>query len=411
MGEGESCHIARSDMTAAFRNLGIMKRHWRYLIMKAKSPIDNKYYYFYDKALPFGSSISCSHFQCFSCTVAHLVIWRTGRPLVNYLDDYLFAALIRRHCNQQVQVFLQICERINFPVSLEKTFWGSTLMTFLGFLLDTINQRVCIPLEKNSRAINMIEFILSKVEKGKQTKVTVLQVQRICGFLNFLGHAVVPGRAFTRRLYSLLMNKNLKPHYHVRLNRQLVADLEMWLIFLRHQSAVSRPFMDFSKIWIADEILFYMDASKNFSLGFGGFCETSWMQQSWSPDLEILDPNIEYLELFALTAGILAWISRFENRRIILFTDNKSVMYMLNSTSTKCKNYMVLIRLIVLHCLVHNVRVYGKHVRSENNGIADSLSRFQTRRFNKLTKNMHMEFKSTPVPECIWPISKIWLKN
>ena len=35
--------------------------------------------------------------------------------------------------------------------------------------------------------------------------------------------------------------------------------------------------MDFDKYWHASEIEFYTDASKNFSLGFGGYCERSWI--------------------------------------------------------------------------------------------------------------------------------------
>ena len=62
---GVNCNISKSDMTAAFRNLGIRKKDWRWLILKAKSPMDGKFYYFIDKCLPFGASISCALFQEF----------------------------------------------------------------------------------------------------------------------------------------------------------------------------------------------------------------------------------------------------------------------------------------------------------------------------------------------------------
>ena len=119
--EGKAGKIAKSDMKAAFRNLGMLKRHWKFLVMKAKSPKDGKIYYFVDKCLPFGSSISCAHFQRFSNAIAYLVKHRTGRDLVNYLDDYMFTALLRFWCNNQVEIFLQVCNLINFPISLEKT--------------------------------------------------------------------------------------------------------------------------------------------------------------------------------------------------------------------------------------------------------------------------------------------------
>ena len=97
--EGRNCKISKSDMKSTFRNLGIWPGHFRYLIMKAESPLDGQVYYFVDKCLPFGASISCSHFQRFSNAVKHLVVHRTNKSLVNYLDDYLFAALMAQACN------------------------------------------------------------------------------------------------------------------------------------------------------------------------------------------------------------------------------------------------------------------------------------------------------------------------
>ena len=43
---GTSCHLSKSDMTSAFRQLGIFPGHWKYLIMKAKCPLDGKWYFF-----------------------------------------------------------------------------------------------------------------------------------------------------------------------------------------------------------------------------------------------------------------------------------------------------------------------------------------------------------------------------
>ena len=404
--EGVACNLARSDFKAAFRNLGLFPGDFKFLLMKARSPLDGATYFFLDKCLPFGCSISCSHFQRFSNCVAYLVYYRTHRHPVNYLDDYLFAALIRSICNQQIEIFLLICKKINFPVNLDKTYWASTQITFLGFLIDTVAQLVSIPKEKVTRAINMISGILSK----KSKKMTLLQLQKVCGFLNFLGRAIVPGRAFTRRLYAH-QNGKLKPHHHLKISSEMRMDLEMWLEFLMHPTAaLCRPFMDYGKTWNAKEIEFFMDSSKNAKLGMGGYCKTNWMIQQWDANfISEMNPSIEFLELYATTAGILAWIHEFSNMRIILFTDNISAMHMINSTSSRCKNCMILIRIIVLKSLLYNVRIYSKHVSSKKNSIADSLSRFQMRRFANLTRKKNMASHSTKISDEIWPMSKIWI--
>ena len=70
---GVACKLAKSDAVSAFRNLGIQKNQWNLLILAAKSPADQQWYFFVDKCLPFGASISCAHFQRVSDAIAHLV--------------------------------------------------------------------------------------------------------------------------------------------------------------------------------------------------------------------------------------------------------------------------------------------------------------------------------------------------
>ena len=93
--EGMNCMIARSDVKSAFRNLKIKKSQYWLLVMKARSPINGLMYWFVEKNLPYGGLISHSHFQRVSNAVAHLVSFRTKKSNINYLDDFLFVAMIR----------------------------------------------------------------------------------------------------------------------------------------------------------------------------------------------------------------------------------------------------------------------------------------------------------------------------
>ena len=294
--------------------------------------------------MPFGASISCVNFQAFSDSISHIVkIKSGGMDNVNYLDDFLFIALLRALCNGQLELFLAICKRINFPVSIEKTFHADSQMTFLGFLIDARNQLVLIPEQKIGKARDMIQTVLRKKDK----KLTVCELQQICGLLNFLGRAIIPGRAFTRCLYAFASgsSKKLKQHHQVCLNGEMKGDFTMWLEFLNHPSAYARGFMDFSATLVADQIMMTSDASRAKLLGFGGICGDFWMYSAWLENyIDNFEPSIEYLELFALVAIIINWIDRFQNRRIIFFCDNQAVVHMVNDTPSSCKNCMVLIR-------------------------------------------------------------------
>ena len=401
---GVGCGVSKSDLTSAFRNLGIRRIDWKWLILKARSPIDNKIYYFVDKCLPFGASISCALFQRFSNALSHIVkVKSKGKENVNYLDDFLFVALLAALCNKQVDTFIQICNQIKFPVSIRKTFYASTTMVFLGLLIDTISQMVLIPADKIDKARILISNILDK----KRNKITINQLQKICGFLNFQGQYVVPGRAFTRRLYAHI-KEGLKPHHHVRITGEMRKDLLMWREFIDHPTIYSRPFADFETNNPAPIIQMYSDAAKKAGLGYGGICGNSWLYGIWDDSfLRECDPSIEYLELYALVTTVLNWIHRYSNKRVTLHCDNQAVVHMVNNTSSSCKNCMVLIRILVLKCLTENVRLFATYIRSCDNVASDLLSRQKIVEFRALKDSW--DDQPTPVNERLCPVRKLWV--
>ena len=117
-------------------------------------PRDGKIKYFVQKCFPFGSSISCLHYQHFSNVLRHLLEFKTGtKPepgrisgkkgaATNYLDDFLFLAWTRWFCNNMIQSFLYLCSILGIPVALEKMEWADTLIVFLGILLEWRKQNV-----------------------------------------------------------------------------------------------------------------------------------------------------------------------------------------------------------------------------------------------------------------------------
>ena len=395
----------KSDMLSAFRNLGILKKQWFLLLLKAVSPFDGNTYWFLDKCLPFGAAVSCSHFQKVSNCIAHLAKVRSmGNSPVNYLDDYLFVAYFKHWCNRQIQNFLEVCSDINFPVSMDKTFWAEETILFLGLLIDLVRQLVSIPADKVERAKTLIMDMLSS------KKTTVHQLQKLAGYLNFLCRCVIPGRAFTRRIYTFYSPKML-PHHHVNVTKALKDDLRMWNTFLNDPSVYCRPFIDFSLVLKADMLDWYTDASG--VIGFGGYHLSNWFQGRWSNQfLETEKPSIQYQELYAVTVSVLLWGERYRNKRICLFCDNLSVVNMINATTTGCKNCMVLIRILVLRSMMWNLRIFARHVETKDNFLADALSRFQMGRF---WKDVHrtkrtMQACSETIPHEIWPVDKVWLQ-
>ena len=70
--------MGKTDLSMAFKVLPLKKECFCWLILKAEDPKSGRIKYFIEKCLPFGSSISCSHYQCFSNALRHIIEFRTG---------------------------------------------------------------------------------------------------------------------------------------------------------------------------------------------------------------------------------------------------------------------------------------------------------------------------------------------
>ena len=128
-------YYSKTDLKSAFRILPVLILHHRWLLMSVIHPETGERFFFIEKCLPFGTSISCALFQEFSNALHHITEYliKKKNRLTDYLDDFLFISLLKKECNWILEQFLELCKRINCPVSLEKTEYATDQITFLGF--------------------------------------------------------------------------------------------------------------------------------------------------------------------------------------------------------------------------------------------------------------------------------------
>ena len=70
--------------------------------------------------------------------------------------------------------------------------------------------------------------------------------------------------------------------------------------------------------------------------------------------------------------------------RILVYCDNASVVQMMNICSSRIKSMMVLVCSLVLFGMQNNFNLHLQHIPGVNNGIADTLSRFNNDEFWQL---------------------------
>ena len=408
--------FGKTDLSSAFRMIPTLPAHWKWMIMKAVDPETGKTMFFVDKCLPFGSSISWSHFQHLSNALRHLLQHITGRKdiVINYLDDFLFISMEKGDCDMLIQEFLNLCKRLGVLVADKKTEWSDLRMVFLGILLDGENHVLSIPEEKRIKAIKLLNLFIGR------RKATVKELQKLSGYLNFLTRVIFPGRTFTRRMYAkfskTLNDKKMKSYYHIKLDQEFKEDCRTWLEFLDKDQIklqVCRPWLDMDKNYAASELKFFTDASaRTENGGMGGIYEDQWIMGQWNKDfLADKKPSIEFLELFALCAGFLTWANRLKDKRFTVFCDNQAVVNMVNNLSSSCKNCMRLLRIIVKLSLNNKFRVFTKYVSSADNDLSDALSRNQLDWFFSICEEKQIPVKKNTesLPPEIWPPEKYWI--
>ena len=407
---------SKTDLRSAYRVMPLQPGNFRWFLMSAINPKTKERFYFVEKCLPFGASISCSHFQRFSNALKHIVEFISGEQgaVTNYLDDFLFIAPgpTPEKCNRLVRIFMRICNEINILVALEKTEYANTEMVFLGVLLDGARFRLTLPEEKRVRAINWLKVVIDK------KKIKLKELEKLTGYLNFLNRVIIPSRAFTRRMYAKFsgLSDKLKPHHHVKVDQELKNDCRTWINFLTTDKlVVTRSYIDLSAPCIsALNLNFTSDASANGELGFGAMFDQQWTFSQWEPGfVKKYNPSIEFLELFALLVGVFVWIDRLSNLRVIIYCDNEAVVHMVNNSSSSCKFCMVLLRKLTLKSLLHNTRIFARHIKGSRNIFSDLLSRLQINKFKKIAKEQNCEISEFPevLPGELWPLSKLWEEN
>ena len=165
-----------------------------------------------------------------------------------------------------------------------------------------------------------------------------------------------------------------KPHHYIRITVGAKSDAAYWLRFLAHYNGIT-PILETE--WLDSRVLqFYTDASDT---GYGAYFAGEWFKGRWVDGVR--EMPIAVREMFAVTLAVRAWGQQLRNRKLIIWCDNQCVTYVFAKQFSKCGKLSFLLRELVLACLNFNVLVKMQYIASEQNFLADSLSRDEMHRF------------------------------
>ena len=151
------------------------------------------------------------------------------------------------------------------------------------------------------------------------------ELESFVGHLAYAAMVICPGRIFLRSLFSLL-STTAKPHFHIRVNTSVRADLQWWLCFLQLWNGLSFfPLPSPSRH-------IYSDASGSF--GCGAFDPaTGWFQLQWPALWSLID--IAAKEMVPVVVAAALWGRLWEGCHICFHSDNMAVVAVLNKRTAK----------------------------------------------------------------------------
>jgi hypothetical protein len=265
---GKNVELGKMDLKSSFCLLPVYPGDFDLLGFK----IEEKFYI--DKCMPMGCSVSCATFERFSTFLHWVIENKSGsKNIDHYLDDFLFGGEKgTNECKNLLLQFEKICSEIGVPIANEKTEGLSTIIEYLGLTIDTVNMLIKIPEKKVQDLLKKIKLL------SYRKKVTLKELQSICGSLAFCAKALPAGRAFSRRLY-MATTKASKPHHFIRITTGMRNDLLMWKMFLEKFNGVSYIL---EVEWMSNvELELYTDSAGGIGKGCAAYLQGKWAYLKW----------------------------------------------------------------------------------------------------------------------------------
>lgn len=380
---GQGALMAKFDVEAAYRNLAVHPTD-RYLIgMKWRSM------FYVDLALPFGLRSAPYIFNSVADLVEWILLNNYHLPdLLHYLDDFITAGPPNSpQCENNLSTASSVCATLGLPLHPSKKVGPTTCMVTLGIELDSVNQLARLPNDKLTSLLNLLH------RWSSYRWCTKRQLQSLIGHLHHAAKVVWPGRAFIRRMINLLHNFRRDDH-PIQLSAEFKKDLRWWLQYLASWNGVC--FWVYPGLSPPIDLEMASDASGSF--GFGAVFRTHWLYGKWPSALQ--SASIEYKELFPIVVAAHVWGSSWFKQVVLFHCDNESVVFILNSRTSRAPDVMHLLRLLLMAAAHHNFIFSAQHIAGSANKIPDAISRFHWQAFRHLAPQADRQ--PTVIPPHLW---------
>ena len=412
-----NCYMAKVDISSAYRAIPVRPTHWEYLSFEwlGKFIIDTR--------LPFGLSNAPEIFVRITNLIRGMLAARGILATVVYVDDFLIMGDTEEECRAAWKVLIELLTNLGFTVNLKphKSIPPTTCITFLGIILDSDVRKdgsgqmeARMGPERMAAAIETCRNIATKVFVPRK------QFEQVIGTLSFIANTVYGARPYLRRMISCLWATKSSM---ITIDKGTQLDLQFWIRFATTFNGkaiiMAKP--------VVPPHFFSVDASTDGYMGKGGIggffngkyfgysidkliskgtpehikaCNRKFFPNPLRPETM----HINYLELFVVWWAMVLFDQDWEGYHLTVHTDNNGALFMINKGTARAPHFMSILRAMTARMALGGYRVQATRITTDENILADPLSRGKWTEFHSELKNWARDHPQGMVTE---PMAKL----
>lgn len=410
---GHGAWLSLLDMAEGYRQVHISPHQWRYLGFEWYGHV------YAHTCLPFGLASSCRVFAIFAGAIRDIAValhpnlfkmqtsigsdeFPTFYTLHQYVDDFFCGHVDKHQAMQQFYAVFKIMEKLGVPTQMRKCKLPNQIQVILGFLYNTLTQRISLPIEKIILLCDLLDHVIQSAERG--LRLSRRDIARITGKLNHACAIMYRARAFVIPLES--KGSECKSPWDtpaILLSDDIIDDLRWWRTILPSQ-AIGIPFTYALRAHNQGDIHIWTDAST--TIGMGAYSSLGhYFQIQWNTIAPMRfnhsNYDINQLEMLAVAVALTLWKDKLRFKSITIHCDNTTTVWSIRNRGTRTRTTLQALRAIATMEYTTPFYAWITYIKTHHNIIADRLSRFQAKPFefayaqlqhvNRLSPNLQFE--------------------
>lgn len=310
----------------------------------------------------------CPSFDCRTSSAAcqrvsnafAFILAKEGHSVLAYLDDYASCHASLHQATLGFEAFISTAKELGLDLATHKCVPPTNIINWLGYTIDSNKMQVSIP------AVKMEEFVKECQTWLHKRRASKKGIQSLVGRMTFIANCVTQGRRFMSRVLAAL--RAMGDREWTTLSDDFRLDVKWFLSYTTQANGVSM----IATVRPRGEL--ECDSSLTGGGGVGGKACYTW---SYPPAHVGKFRNIHELEAVNIIVAFrtLGPYAAPRGAKVIIWTDNSSSAYALESGKTKDKTLGACAHELWLLAALYDQVIEIAHKPGHLIPLSDALSR------------------------------------